>query len=142
MEERRKPLHVGYLPGGVRLREAWPSEDEFFLSRRDVSGLAADDNCVVLNPYADLSRAQLDAVALNEAARVVMRRSHIRPTFTLTDEQTAAFKGYGSLEDVRATIAARILSGDPTALTPTLDQIQFVSRLAREMGLSQPRSIS
>ena len=136
--EPLKPRFLRYLPGGVRLREAWPSEDEFFRSRRDVSGLAADDGCVVLNPYTDLSMAQSDAVALNEAARIVMRQSHIRPTFTLTAEQQAAFEDYGSLEDIRATIAARILSGDPSALTPTPDQLLFVNQLAQEMGLSKP----
>jgi hypothetical protein len=39
------------------------------------------------------------------------------------------------LECIKATIAARILSGDPSALTPTSEQIAFVLRLAREMGI-------
>jgi hypothetical protein len=79
-------------------------------------------------------RRLLDAVALNEAARVVMsRREHLRPEFQLTPEQGAAFANYGSGEAIRATVAARLLSGDPSALTPTPEQIAFVVRLAGEM---------
>ena len=133
------PRQIRTLPGGIPLREPWPSEDKFFRERPDVSGLAADDDSVVINPYAPLTEAQSSAVALNEAARVVIRRPSTRPEFVLTDEQRVAFAAYGTIEDIRATIAARILSGDPTALTPTVEQIAFVCRLASEMGL-QPRS--
>jgi hypothetical protein len=131
------PRQIRILPGGIPLRELWPGEDKFFRAHPDVSGLAADDDSVVINPYAALTEAQSSAVALNEAARVVMRRPNIRPEFALTDEQRTAFASYGTLEDIRATIAARILSGDPTALTPTVEQIAFVCCLANEMGLSE-----
>ena len=131
------PRQIRILPGGVPLREPWPGEDKFFRARPDVSGLAAVDDSVVINPYAALTEAQSSAVALNEAARVVMRRPNIRPEFALTDEQRAAFANYGSVEDIRATVAARILSGDPTGLEPTAEQIAFVRRLANEMGLSE-----
>ena len=131
------PREIRILPGGVPLREPWPDENRFFRSRPDVSGLAADDDSVVINPYVALTEAQSSAVALNEAARVVMRRAHLRPQFALTDDQRAAFANYGTVEDIRATIAARVLSGDPTALVPTDEQIAFVCRLADEMGLSE-----
>jgi len=54
----------------------------------------------------------------------------------LTDQQKAQFQGYGAGEDIRATVAARILSNDSSAGTPTQEQLDFVKRLAAEMGLS------
>ena len=92
------PRQIRTLPGGIPLREPWPSEDKFFRERPDVSGLAADDDSVVINPYAPLTEAQSSAVALNEAARVVMRRPNTRPEFVLTDEQRVAFAAYGTIE--------------------------------------------
>ena len=79
----------------------------------------------------------MEAVALNEAARVVMStNAQLRPNFDLTPEQATAFANYGPLDAIKATIAARILSGDPSALAPTLAQITFVSRLATAMGVA------
>lgn len=73
---------------------------------------------------------------MNEAARVIMKtRAGLRPDFALTPEQEAAFANYGPQEAVKATVAARILSGDPSALIPTAEQIAFVARLGREMGI-------
>jgi hypothetical protein len=133
---RPSPRIKRILPGGVPLRETRPSEEDFFRSRPDIAGMATDDGAVVLNPYSPLSEQEMDAVALNEAARVIMStRMDLRPSFALTPEQEAAFASYGPLECVKATVAARILSGDPSALTPTAEQIAFVLRLAREMGI-------
>lgn len=44
------------LPGGIPLREPWPSEEEFFRQRPEVTGLASDDGAVVINPYARCSQ--------------------------------------------------------------------------------------
>ena len=130
------PTLIRLLPGGIPLREASPSEKDFFMLRPDVSGMATDDGAVVLNPYTKLNEDQLDAVALNEAARVIMSSNQeLQPKFELTPEQRSAFKRYGPPSAIRATIAARLLSGDPTALTPTSDQIRFVARLAQAMGV-------
>lgn len=92
--------------------------------------MAAEDNAVVLNPFSQLSKSELEAVALNEAARVFMRRhQEFRPSFSLNEQQKSAFANYGSEQDVRETIAARIVSGDPSALNPTPEQVEFASRL-------------
>jgi hypothetical protein len=89
-----------------------------------------------LNPYSPLSEKEMYAVALNEATRVVMAtHGDLRPSFAPTPEQEAAFANYGPPEFIKATVAARILSGDPSALIPTAEQIAFVLRLAREMGI-------
>ena len=107
-----------------------------FLGLTGLAGMATDDGAVVLNPYSPLSEQEMDAVAINEAARVVMSTHvNLRPSFALTLEQEAAFANYGPPECIKATVAARILSGDPSALTPTAEQIAFVLRLAREMGI-------
>lgn len=63
-------------------------------------------------------------------------KEQLLPDFNLTPEQSSAFANYGPLDAIRATVAARILSGDPSALVPTDAQIAFVHRLASAMGLS------
>jgi hypothetical protein len=123
------------LAGEVPLREPWPSELDFFRNHRDVAGLAADDNCVVINPYSGRSEQENKAVMLNEAARVVMRRESLIPRFDLTDEQLEVFGSYGPIDSIRETIAARILSRDPSALVPTEDQLKFARQLAERMGV-------
>lgn len=125
----RCPRVFGVLPGGAPHREAWPEEEIFFRTHPNVAGMAADDNAVVLNPYAKLSEQQRGAVLVNEAARIFMRVHGPRPSFDLTGEQSAIFINYGSEQDIRETIAARLLSGDPSAGTPTHEQLQFVRYL-------------
>ncbi len=135
------PRILELLPGGVEHREPWPSETVFFRDHLEVTGMAADDDRVVLNPFANLTDIQRGAVLINEAARVVMRRRpDLQPTFDLTEEQRIVFAGYGLIDDVRATIAARLLSSDPSAGTPTSAQVEFVQRLACEMGIVASRS--
>lgn len=130
------PKIIRHLVGGIVLREPWPSEDAFFRNRPEVAGMAADDDCVVLNPYSTLSESEKQAVLLNECARAFMRQNGIAPTFGLTADQEAAFSNYGPLESIKATVAARILSNDPSALQPTKEQLLFVQTLRVKMGLA------
>ena len=131
------PDVIEVLPGDVPMRLPFESEMEFFRERPDVAGYAAEDGMVVLNPWSGLSVDEKAAVALNEAARVFMRRHGIRPSFSLTEEQARAFADYGPEECQKATIAARLLSGDPSALKPNADQEAFVSNLASAMGFAK-----
>lgn len=117
----------------VRLREPFESEAEFFLRRPDVEGMASDDGHVVLNPYSRLSPEQKASVALNECARIFMRDNQFRPEFDITDEQYQCFRNYGTISDIRETIAARLLSGDPSAGSPTDAQSVFVRDLVTAM---------
>ena len=128
------------LPGNIQLRKPTQSELDFFRSRPDIPGMASSDNKVIMNPFSTLSDAALDSVRLNEAARVFMRIHNIIPTFSITPEQESAFQSYGSPLDIRSTIADRILSNDPSALSATDDQKMFVSRLSEKMGI--PSSLS
>lgn len=140
MSRGASPRTIRILAGGVPLRELWPSEEDFFRSRPDVAGMSTDDGAVIMNPYTFLSEEETESIALNEAARVVMStRADLRPNFALTPEQEAAFTHYGPQDAVKATVAARILSGDPSARIPTVEQMAFVERLAREMGIPASR---
>jgi GH24 family phage-related lysozyme (muramidase) len=96
--------------------------------------MAAEDGHVILNPYADQG-VNKDAVARNEALRLYLRDKNITPDFNVTDDQRAAFAGtvYGADENaLKATIAARIYSGDPSAKA-TEQQSMWVHRLFNPM---------
>ena len=129
------PRIVCLLSGDVEQREPWPSEVEFFGNHPHVAGIAAEDGRVVLSPFCDLTDNQKAAVALNEAARVVMVREGLVPDFRLTLAQASAFAIYGPIDAQRATIAARLLSGDPSALEPTAEQVEFVRSLRQLMKI-------
>jgi hypothetical protein len=116
------------------MRKPEASELEYFKKNPTVAGMATEDNRVIINPYSTLSKKEKDAVALNEAARVQMRTTpDLKPDFSLTEEQVSFLNSNtykdAPEEDRKATIAARILSGDPSAGTPTEEQQQFVNRL-------------
>lgn len=122
-------------------RQPHGSELEFFKANRHVAGMAADDNRVVLNPFSDIKEDEMKQVYLNELARILMRTGAIeRPQYGLTDEQNSFFSGinggepYGSGQDIRETLAARLLSGDPSAGRATMDQTSYVEKLRRVLG--------
>lgn len=126
---------------GVPVREPYPSELEFFKSNQNVGGMAADDNMIVINPFTKLKSSEVDSVKENEAARIFMRGS-IKPNFDLTEEQISYLSSnpsyaQASEEDQKATIAARILSGDPSAGKPTSEQLAFVKSLRKAMGMNK-----
>jgi hypothetical protein len=122
---------------GVDVRNVYPGEDKYFKDNPHVSGMAAEDNKIILNPYSNLSEKQKQAVMMNESARVHMREGKMdAPRYDLSPEQASSFSGYGNnLEDQRQTIAARILSGDSSALQATPEQLEYVGRLRQFMGI-------
>jgi hypothetical protein len=127
---------------GILLRDPTESELSFFRNRPDVGGYAAPDDTVVLNPYTNLSAQQRSTVALNEAARVHMRtRPDLLPRFGLTDEQRGSLLGTdydrAGEDDRRATIAARLLSNDPSGGSATAEQKRFLHVLRGAMGLNR-----
>ena len=114
------------------------SELEYFRGNPNVAGMAAQDDQVVTNPYSSLSPEEMDAVRRNEHARVFMRTNpQFAPGFDLTQEQSGNLGGtsyaQAPMSDRRATIAARILSGDPSAGATTPEQAAYVERLLRAM---------
>jgi hypothetical protein len=123
------------MPNFAKLiRTPQESELEYFKSNPTVSGMAAEDDKIILNPYSKLSKKEQDAVALNEYGRIVMRTNpQFAPNFVLSDEQikfldSNTYKDAPE-QDRMATIAARLLSNDPSAGTPTIDQLKFVNKL-------------
>lgn len=129
------------LIGGVPRREPYPSELEFFRKNPKTTGMAAEDDKVILNPFSGLGPEEQNAVVMNESARVLMRQNpDLHPTFSLTPEQQEAFASYGPAEAQAATVAARILSGDPSALEPTPEQLEFVARLRAALIGSEARA--
>jgi hypothetical protein len=139
LKERASVLPLGlygddYAHGGVKKRAPYESENAFFRSNPHVAGMATEDNKVALNPFSGLGPEQQDAVALNESARVWMRKPDWQPSFDITPEQSAQFGSYGSPTDQRSTIAARLISGDTSSGMPTQNQLEFSQRLASEMA--------
>ena len=125
----------GFYGIGVR-QDLFPGEDDYFRRNPNVTGMAAEDDRIIMNPYSRLNADERQAVMLNEAARVHMRRNFDAPRFSLTDEQKAQYKDYSKDEnDIRATIAARILSGDSSAGATTPEQTEYVARLRQFMGV-------
>ena len=123
---------LSLLPQAKRLqREPFPSETQFFRQNPNVSGMATEDGRIILSPISTLSEDEQSSVLINEAARLKMRELGLRPNFTLTEKQKQAFQFYGSPQDVRETIVARIISGDPSALDVTDEQKAFAESLRR-----------
>ena len=123
---------------GIGLRDPYESELQYFKANPYVGGMAAEDDKIILNPYSPLKQQEKEAVMRNEAARVHMRSGLMpRPNYDLTPEQTETFKSYGTgdVNDIRQTIAARIFSGDPSALNSTEAQKAYVDQLRQFMGI-------
>jgi hypothetical protein len=119
-----------------KTRAPYPDELTFFKSRSTgrnaVPAYAADDDHVVFNPFMEHGPEQRYGIYLNEGARIKMRNPEFAPTFDLTPEQEAYLDttdyAKATPEDRRATIAARLLSKDQSAGTPTKQQLEFVKK--------------
>jgi hypothetical protein len=117
-------------------REPYPSELEFLKDRTDVGGMATEDNYVIINPHSPLSDEQKRHVAKLEQARLAMRNGYERPTFPITPKQQEYFntmnkgKPYSDdLQDIKETIASRIIVGDETAQDITPEQEEYAYKL-------------
>jgi hypothetical protein len=133
-------LSAGFPKGvyGIGVRDQLdPGEDEYFKANPHVTGMAADDDKIIMNPYSKLKDNEKQAVMMNEAARVHMRNKLIEaPNYELTLAQAAKFGSYSQdPNDVKQTIAARILSGDPSAGDVTPEQQAYVAKLRQFMGI-------
>jgi hypothetical protein len=143
LAERKPQGLLGEQPrahtfGGIPMRQPFPSELDFF-KRSGVPAYSSEDGAVVFNPFVQLSPEQRRSLEMNEAARVWMSRNPLKPNFALNPSQQSALRGThyesASEDDRRATIAARLLSGDPSAGQPTAEQDAFVKRLRQAMGI-------
>jgi len=133
-------LSAGFPKGvyGIGVREQlYPGEEEYFKANPHVTGMAADDDKIIMNPFSTLKDNEKQEVMLNEAARVHLRKKLIdAPNFELTPTQKEKFGSYSKdPNDIRQTIAARILSGDPSAGDATPEQQEYVAKLRQFMGV-------
>ena len=108
-------------PGGLFGYQVRPklfdTEDLYFRQNQNVGGMASESGHILLNPYSP-PNVNHDAVARNEALRLLMRDRGVVPSFDLTQQQRQSFFGtpYQFNEDaLKQSIAARIYSGDPSA---------------------------
>ena len=113
-----------------RTRDLYPGEDEYFKANPNVGGMAADDQYVILNPYSKLSPQEKSAVHVNEASRLYMNKNGV-PNVSLTRQQEQNLAGLGSYANAdpqyrKATILARILSGDKSGGIPTMEQSEAI----------------
>jgi len=117
------------------LREPFQSELDYFDKNRNVTGMAAGDNKIILNPYSSLNEQQKDSVIKNEATRILIRTGQVeKPSFDLTEEQNkyldnSTYKNAGE-DDRKATIAARLFTGDTSGQNATEDQMNYISKLS------------
>jgi len=119
---------------GGEKRQPYPSEKNFFSQNPSVSGMATEDGRVTLNPYSPLSMQEKQYVAVNEALRNLLNQTPLN--FPLTPAQSGYLSGtnYANAPDHarKATILARILSGDPGAQTPTQEQLNALGDVLRQ----------
>jgi len=120
---------------GYEVRNPRESELQYFYDNPNVSGMAAEDNRIILNPYSNLDNNQMNSVAQNEAIRLYLRNNKIEPTFNLTDEQTKQFKDYSTnLTDVKHTILGRILTNDTSVGKVTPEQKKYSDWLQKQLS--------
>jgi hypothetical protein len=126
---------------GYAVRRPYKSEDTYFALNPNVTGMAAEDGRIVLNPYSGLKYDQQLGVAKNEAIRLFMRENQIDPQFKVTPEQMKSFQGtaYGTNEPaLRQTLVARILTGDPSAGNATEEQRKAAQSIMQQLSKRNP----
>lgn len=117
--------------------DLFSGEKDYFRSNTGTAGMAAEDGRVILNPYSPNTVDEQGAVFNNELARLLMRERNIDPPFNLTREQGAFFATTPYADDnlaARRSLAARLMTGDPSAGEPSPDQLVFVNELKQMMG--------
>ena len=117
----------------INLRRPFESELTWFRNNPCISGYAAEDDQVVLNPYSSLTEEQRACVLRNEAIRILMRRLGVQPRFDVDPHQRKLFKGTAyenDLSSLCATLVARIASGDPSAGQPSERQIGYATAIS------------
>lgn len=121
---------------GYKIRKPYDSEILFFKKNPQVSGMASKDGAIVLSPLSG-SDVNSRSVAENEAFRLYLRDNQISPNFDVSPEQRRSFKGtpYEKNDsDLKATIAARIYSGDPSSLA-TRQQQQWLESFLLDLEI-------
>lgn len=121
-----------------RQRPLYSGEESYFKLNPKVAGMATEDDYIILNPYSPLSEKQLKNVKVNEAARLFMNNYGV-PNVSLTREQQSNLAGttYNDADEKyrKATILARILSGDTSGGIATMEQMEAIKPMLFLRGL-------
>lgn len=120
----------GNIPWDKRLyqygeyRQPYQSELDYFKNNKHVGGMATEDNKIIINPYSSLNNREKHLVGLNEGVRLFLREHpNYIGNFGLTNQQKQSLGNYSNdIDDIRSTILARILTGDPSAGEATVRQ--------------------
>ena len=127
-------------------------ELKFFTDNPMVGGMVVEDS-VVINPFKQWKPEERNSILTNESMRLFMRHNNIKPEFNVTEEQTNFFRNnrtntgsnyIDNPSELRETIIARIIAGDPSSGTPTKDQIDIaenIINLLKEKGISGIRGV-
>ena len=109
-------------------------ENSWFKMNITITGFASEDRFIVLNPFAVLNQVETNAVCLNEAIRLFMRDKSITPKIRLTKQQIDFFintEYQDHIIEMKQTIVARIISGDPSAQNFTPSQKKIADEIYR-----------
>jgi hypothetical protein len=137
-QENESPKQKTESIYGYPIRKPYQSESDFFKNRPEVAGMATEDKAITLNPYSKNTPAQQNLVAQNEAIRQYLKENKVSPSFNLTPEQETEFSKteYGKSKDknpLKHSIIARILTGDPSAVNPTQEQINQANSIKQKL---------
>jgi len=124
---------------GYPVREPYEEELTWFKENPTITGRAASDGTIILNPYSGLPIEGLYGVIMNEASRLWMQQHGVVPHFDLTPEQIKSFEGTeygkpGNEDFMKQTLIGRIISNDPSAGKYTPEQKQFADVLLGVMS--------
>lgn len=127
------------------LREPYEGELRFFNNRPDVGAMMTDDGRVIVNPNSQFTNEERDAIIRNERSRLFVKYGLVpEPTFALTKDQEQFLNSNdynrATGKDRRATIAARLLTGDESAQGSTEEQLDYARMLdsaLKEKGFAE-----
>lgn len=128
----------------LNLRKATESERKYFKNNPKVEGMMSQDSDqVVLKPkeMSKLTPRERRAVVDNENFRLFLRKKKPKLNFKLTDEQRKNLSGttYDKAGEYqrKATILARIKTGDPSGGKATKEQTTLLKQLKKEIEKSR-----
>ena len=123
---------------GYEERSPFDSELEYFRRNPNVSGMATEDNRIIINPFIQLNPQQKESVLKNEATRLFLRNKKYKYDFNITPEQKRLFSNtiYGKPENeyhLKSTILSRGLTGDKSSGVLSQRQQEWVNWIKKQL---------
>ena len=138
LQARESSLKSGDKVYGYEIREPYESENTYFKQNPNVTGMAADDNKIILNSFSGMNPKNQRSVAENEATRLYIRDKGYKFDFPVPQVTQSPFKGSvyadpDNLHHLQSTIISRGVVGDKSAGEITPAQQEWVNRIKSEM---------